>query len=113
MSEQRRRWVHDNEPRGGYGHHDQYAVLVGSIVGPSGRWETAYEMSDTWHATVAQAIHEGFTKYDRADDFNIAVIRPGLNIGDGPSLVALLWMDEVVEERGHELHPIAEQVGLA
>lgn len=85
---------------------DEYVVLIASIVGN----ETAGFHTE-WHADKARAqslsaaIHRGFSEHDRSDDFNVGVMRDG-------SLLAVLWMNEVVDDDPFVLAKVAERAGL-
>lgn len=62
---------------------DSYRVAVGL----SG---VTWTVSAQEHDTLIGAICEGFTEWDRSDDFNIVAYRDG-------APTARLWMDEVLD----------------
>lgn len=98
MSDTKRKWKH----RPG----DTYRVLIGSVVGnPDAGFTVAHDLSLREHANLDAAIREGLTEYGRSDDFNVAVTRGGV-------LMAVLWMDEVVDDEDEVLREIAQEVGL-
>jgi hypothetical protein len=82
---------------------DRYqAVVCQAWVNERGHgfsYHTAGEKGTHLHAK-----NEGFRAAE-SDDFNIAAIRDG-------RLVALLWMDQIVDDEPSELRDCAEQCGF-
>lgn len=94
-----RRWKHR---RG-----DRYELISASVVGNP---ERGYTIEHYLHScpsldSIAEAKSHGFACLDRSDDFNIGAIRDG-------RLVAILWMDEIVDDEFEVLDPIAVETGL-
>lgn len=84
---------------------DSYIVICGQIIGGPGlAFETVYGFDGERFGTREKAVAHGFT-LDRADDFNIGVVRGGV-------LVSLDWMDKAVNTEPSLLAAISKQIGL-
>lgn len=77
------RWIHHKG--------DQYRVVIASAWMNDTGYGINYHPQPKSHPTLTAAIREGFTEHDRSDDFNVGVWRQ-------EALVALLWMDEIVDD---------------
>lgn len=83
----------------------EYIVLCGQVVGGNSlAFETVYGFDGERFATRDQAVAHGFS-LDRADDFNIGVVKAG-------ALVSLDWMDKAVNTDPALLAAISKQIGL-
>lgn len=70
---------------------DRYMPVFGDWFGnPERGYRHEWSSLDDFHPTLSGAKRAGFKAQD-SDDFNIAVVRGG-------ALVALLWMDEDMQE---------------
>lgn len=88
-------------------HHDgdHYGVIVRRIVGSLDHFEHESTLAggDTWDR-LGDAISVGFDHVE-SDDFNIGAFRDG-------RLVALLWMNEIVDDEPGVLLKIEREAGL-
>lgn len=92
-----RRWAH----RPG----DEYVLITANIVG-SGPFRTEHYLNHAGpFATQPEAQRVGFRTLDRSDDFNIGALRKG-------RLVAILWMNEIVDDEPEIVGEIAAEIGL-
>ncbi len=82
---------------------DEYVVICTSLVGnPEAGFEFVHSVSTKRCGSPAEAQRHGFS-LGRSDDFNTGVLRGG-------ELVAVLWMDEVVDDEPSALAERAEAV---
>ena len=86
---------------------DEYVLITANIVGNP---EIGYRTSHYWNhagpfATQPEAQRVGFRTLDRSDDFNIGAVRKG-------RLVAILWMDQIVDDEPALMNEIATEIGL-
>lgn len=83
---------------------DEYVVIASIVVTSGDGFEFVHYVSPHKFLTRAIAQKHGFT-LGRSDDFNIGVLRKG-------QLVAVLWMDEVVDDDPTEIADQAEAVRM-
>ncbi len=98
----------DHDVRRGKWKHrpgDRYVVICTHVVGNAADYEFVHYVSPKLCTTVDEAQSYGFT-FGRSDDFNIGVVRRG-------ELVAVLWMDELVDDEPSEIADRAKAVRLA
>lgn len=82
---------------------DQYFVVASQVVGNDEfGFHNEHHRASVNVGDLDKAIREGF-RLSRLDDFNIGVIRDG-------QLVALLWMDQIVDNEPGVLWRIAENL---
>jgi hypothetical protein len=86
---------------------DRYVLMAPTVItnDECTDFETVWEAWVPTQRSVERAIHRGLRELNRSDDFNIGVLRDGV-------LVALLWMDEVVDDDPPYLAEVAEAAGL-
>ncbi len=80
---------------------DEYAVLIQRIVGGPSSFETESTFVPKRQPSLGYAISAGFDEIE-CDDFNIAVFRGG-------KFVAVLWMNEIVDDEIPVLRDIARR----
>jgi hypothetical protein len=97
MDDPTRKWVHRNG--------DEYVLITANVVG-SGPFRVEHYLNGAGpFASQPEAQRVGFRTLDRSDDFNIGAIRHG-------RLVAILWMDEIVDDDSDVVADIAREVGI-
>lgn len=94
MSETRSKWRHHKD--------DRYVPVFGDFFGnPTSGYHHEWSLLGGYNGTLSQAMRAGF-KAQGSDDFNIAVVRGNRQV------VALLWMDEDMDEEAYVLREIEE-----
>ena len=85
---------------------DEYIVIATSMVGtPRSGYGFDYCVYPRRHLSRPEAQSYGFT-IGRSDDFNIGVLRR-------EELVAVLWMDEIVDDEPDDIAEVASAVRAA
>lgn len=83
---------------------DRYRALFGDFFGnPTSGYRHEHWWLDDLRTTWRDARRDGF-RAQGSDDFNIGVIRDG-------ELIAVLWMDEVVDDEPEVLADIVASAG--
>jgi hypothetical protein len=84
---------------------DTYVLITSNVVGNEHRLDIAYYLAPGRYASLSAAKKAGFRTLHRSDDFNMGVVRDG-------RLVAILWMNQIVDDEPDVVERIAEEVGL-